>query len=262
MKVEYYKLDPTGNVTLIVKTPVPREDQCNVAGKLMQLDKEAEQVGFLEKPLHKNAALRLQMMGGEFCGNATISAASVFAQENDLEQGSVCLEISGIDEPLSVQINKCAPAAYTGSVAMPLPESMEQLAFSGTTLPVLRFDGISHIIAEDSLSPAEAERNIRAWCQKLGAEALGVMLVHGDALDPLVYVAATDTLVWENSCASGSTAAAAYYALQSGVSGEYSFRQRGGTLSVSAKVEDGKLCSLILQGKAVVRGGLTLTELS
>lgn len=254
MDIEYYKLDPTGNITLIVKTPVPRDKQCELARKLMLLDPEAEQVGFIEKADSSNAVMRLQMMGGEFCGNATVSAASVFAQENAIEQGSVCLEISGIDEPMTVSVKRLAPSEYTGCVSMPLPEAAEYPVLGGYKLPVVRFQGISHIISDGVLDFDTAKSHIKMWCQKLGAEALGVMLIREDELTPLVYVAATDTVMRENSCASGSTAAAAYFALRDGKSREYCFSQPGGSLSVRAELENGKISALILTGRAKIAG--------
>ena len=47
MKVVYDVLDPTGNITILVRTPVPEADQPDVAAHLMELEPETEQVGFL-----------------------------------------------------------------------------------------------------------------------------------------------------------------------------------------------------------------------
>lgn len=76
MNISYTKIDPAGNITVIVDSFVPREQQSRVASELMKLDNSVEQVGFLEKPDDPCCAVRLQMMGGEFCGNASLSAAA------------------------------------------------------------------------------------------------------------------------------------------------------------------------------------------
>ena len=45
--VRYRLFDPTGNITLLVETPVPVEEQPAVAQALMEQEPSAEQVGFL-----------------------------------------------------------------------------------------------------------------------------------------------------------------------------------------------------------------------
>ena len=47
MKVVYDVLDPTGNTTILVRTPVPEAEQPAVAASLMKMEPETEQVGFL-----------------------------------------------------------------------------------------------------------------------------------------------------------------------------------------------------------------------
>ena len=66
MNISYTKIDPAGNITVIVDSFVPREQQSRVAAELMKRDVTVEQVGFLEKPDDPCCAVRLQMMGGEF----------------------------------------------------------------------------------------------------------------------------------------------------------------------------------------------------
>lgn len=89
MNISYTKIDPAGNITVIVDSFVPREQQSRVASELMKLDNSVEQVGFLEKPDDPCCAVRLQMMGGEFCGNASLSAAAVIFSPCRLGQGFI-----------------------------------------------------------------------------------------------------------------------------------------------------------------------------
>ncbi len=68
MIVRYSILNPSGNITAIVQTPVKEKDRCFVASKIMELESTVEQVGFLDSNV-------LNMAGGEFCGNATRCAS-------------------------------------------------------------------------------------------------------------------------------------------------------------------------------------------
>ena len=63
MKLEFAKLSPTRNMTLIVTSPVAREEQPAVAEKLMAYGSVfAEQVGFLEEPCLPGVRARLLML--------------------------------------------------------------------------------------------------------------------------------------------------------------------------------------------------------
>ena len=73
MRVEYYLLDPTGNKTILVDSPVSVSEQPGVASRLMEMEPETEQVGFLSKD--ECFDLSLRMAGGEFCGNAAQSCS-------------------------------------------------------------------------------------------------------------------------------------------------------------------------------------------
>ena len=76
------------------------------------------------------------------------------------------------------------------------------------------------------------------------------------SLEPLVYVASTDTAVWESSCASGTAAVAAYLACARGGDVSISLSEPCGVLSAEAVLRGGKVGSLKLTGKAVILGKL------
>lgn len=251
-ELHYYRADPTGNVTLIVTSPVPREKQRDAAVMLMTLEKDAEQVGFVEKPAGDKAELRIQMMGGEFCGNATLSAAALCAMLKSEDSADVCLEMSGADAPLTVRVEKISEGEYSGAVNMPLPTGIEYRELDGVLLPIVSFSGISHIISEGILTRESAGKSIQKWCAELAVEALGVMFIDSGRLTPFVYVAATDTAVWEKSCASGTVAVAAYFSTRDRMSGSFAFAQPGGTLSAASELKDGRICSLTLKGRVVL----------
>lgn len=264
MNIEYWKVDPTGNITLIVDTPVPREYQSRIAAQLLERDNDAEQVGFLEASEKAGARLRLQMMGGEFCGNAAISAAAIIIGCLEPDGGNgmreISLDVSGAPDAVPVKVSAEPVGGYCGTVSMPLPESVSgfdlRLGDDTYTLPLVRFPGICHCIVSGGLSREMAERCIAGWCGQLDAGALGLMFYDEAAgsLEPLVYVATTGTAVWESSCASGTAAVAAYLASVQGGDIRISLREPCGVLSAEAELCGGKVCSLMLTGKAMIVG--------
>lgn len=257
MKIEYWKVDPTGNITLIVETPGARESQSRVAAELLKRDRHAEQVGFLEKPEDPRAQLRLQMMGGEFCGNATISTAAIICGG---ETKKLALEVSGAPGVVAVSIAPSPDGGCVGTVAMPLPDSVcaTELCCAGSSyfVPIVRFPGICHGIVRGEIPREDALLHISDWCAQLDTDALGLMFYDEAAgsLKPLVYVASTDTAVWESSCASGTAAVAAYLACTQGRDTAIALLEPCGVLSAEAKFSEGKVNSLTLTGKAHIVG--------
>jgi diaminopimelate epimerase len=242
MKMDYYVLDPTGNITILVRTPVPEAEQPAVAAGLMAAEPSAEQVGFLSSG--EDCDLALRMAGGEFCGNASMSAAMLRAMSLQTESCRVRLRVSGAEKPVTVQMTAGPDGIWTGTVKMPDPMSVETVDLpEAGPLPLVRFEGISHVIMEKEVSRPEAERFARDWCACLGADALGLMFLDRAAcrLVPLVYVPAAGTLYWENSCASGTTAVGAYLAAKAKKPVKAFLAQPGGSLTVQVQEDGGIL---------------------
>ena len=86
MEVKFIKASPTENMTLLIETPVAREKQLAVAERLIAYGSVyAEQAGYIEEAENPAAEKRLQMMAGEFCGNASLSLAAWLAQKKNLQ---------------------------------------------------------------------------------------------------------------------------------------------------------------------------------
>ena len=86
MKLRIIMADPAGNRTAIVRTPVPADQRAQIAAKLLQIKElRAEQVGFETSPVMGGAG-RLDMMGGEFCGNAARSYGYLLWKEKQEAQ--------------------------------------------------------------------------------------------------------------------------------------------------------------------------------
>ena len=90
-KLNYCIFDPTGNITALVETEVPVAEQPAAASAVMEKHPEVEQVGFVR--LLEAAAAELRMAGGEFCGNATMCTAALYAIRK--EARSSTLDVTG-----------------------------------------------------------------------------------------------------------------------------------------------------------------------
>ncbi|GFM36025.1 hypothetical protein [Desulfovibrio psychrotolerans] len=133
LNVPFAKLSPGGNTTILLSIPAPPiAERARMANELMHpLHLGAEQVGFADM----GAELpRLEMMGGEFCGNAARSFAALLAMEGHpaLEycdtrgecEGMVA--ISGAHTPVQVRVRTCtgsgAGKTVGGSQGSSVPE--------------------------------------------------------------------------------------------------------------------------------------------
>ena len=96
MDIQFIKASPTQNVTILALTQVPRAIQPEIAALLLRYDGVGgEQVGFIEES--KSARLRLQMMGGEFCGNASMAAMAEGSKDRYFQEGQKKLVPEGVE---------------------------------------------------------------------------------------------------------------------------------------------------------------------
>ena len=233
--IEYTLFDPTGNITLLAETSVPTESQPSVAAELMALEPGTEQVGFVTFDADR---VFLRMAGGEFCGNAAMSAAALFLERAGRTEGTVAVQVSGAEDAVAVVLSALPDGSRRGTVAMPRPDGVGKLTLSNDRmLPAVFFPGITHLILEEKMEPADAETLAKALCAQLNAEALGLMFLNREeeSLIPLVYVPGAGTLFWETACASGTTAVGAWLATESGLPVHLNLKQPGGSLEIAAE---------------------------
>lgn len=258
MEISFVKLSPTQNVTVLATSPVPRAEQPAAAAKLLAYDGVGgEQAGFLEKPAQSAARARLQMMGGEFCGNATMSLGAYLARQDGLADGAsveYLLEVSGAEELVPCRVERRGDA-FMGTVRMPLPTgiSRAKLVSDAGEIELARVDlpGITHLVAPmDCLSREEIQRRIRQWNEEIRAEALGVLRWDEAAgrMEPIVYVPETDSAVWERGCGSGTAALGAYLARRAGRTFLSAVRQPGGEIVVRAELDGEVFRELTITG--------------
>ena len=263
MNVRYVKMNPSGNTTVFVLDPVPADKRAAVVDAIMShTGPGAEQVGFITAAPEEAAGWRMDMAGGEFCGNATRSFAAwlQLCPEGSLPHDFTPAEIerpvrvSGATAPLNTYIRSIGKenACYV-TVAMSKPERIipgNDPWFGNYTLVV--FNGISHIVLWDREPKDEDVEKARPFLAQFDAiqECFGLMYYNTTEqfMRPLVCVEDPYTLVWENSCGSGSCALASALTTKAGQSlGTVSIRQPGGTLTVDVTWNDG-IEKLVLGG--------------
>lgn len=251
-------LDPAGNVTAIVCSDVPAAERARVAAQILRLPELGiEQVAFLTEP-RSGGEIRLEMMGGEFCGNALRCAGFYQALRNG-EQGKSCVlaEISGAD---GVQPVMADTAEGTASTVMPLPLSVQPAGWADVKAARVTFAGITHFVI-DCAQPDETlvQRAIAAAPEASAVGAIFLDRAHG-SIKPVVFVRETASCVAENSCASGSVAAAVVLTADfaDGIT-EIGIGQPGGTLEVGVQRADGAVTGLSIGGAVRLTQTLTVT---
>lgn len=251
MKLNVAVLNPAGNITLIVTTPVDKTSYAAVAARLLEIPcLGGEQVGFLQQPKH-GGMIRLDMMGGEFCGNALRCAGYFYALKQGIHGRTVVpTEISGSNWPLNVEVDM---EERTAKAEMPLPISVQDITLKGCAVKVVSFEGIIHFVVH--LPEPDQELIEAAVDHALGncdAAAVGVMFFDGGSMSmrPAVYVHDTGSLIYEKSCASGSAAVALVCAVDLPV-GNYRFdvRQPGGIIEVELSKQVGGFEKLTIGGR-------------
>ncbi|MDD5823592.1 MAG: hypothetical protein PUD55_04160 [Firmicutes bacterium] len=238
-------LNPAGNITAVIQG-ADTDERLDLSREILASGK-AEQVGFEVEPYVKSSLGRLEMAGGEFCGNATRAYAFYLASK--FQQTGVCdvtIEISGANEPVHVNVDLDKGEAYTD---MPLPLGTSEVSTDGTAYPVVRMEGIDHMIVQDI--ELDADEAIDAMISALEPSACGVLYVTdtGDSftLKPYVYVNGVESRVWESSCGSGSVALA-WVLGQKNEQNEFSFEQPGGTINVRIERDEGRISHCYMGG--------------
>lgn len=253
VRLKVVRVDPAGNVTLFVLTPVDRALRADAAGKLIAAlsEMKVEQVGFASAPL-MGAAARLEMAGGEFCGNAARAWGMWTAAGCVPRPERVRIEVSGCSHPIAVDVDWVEGTART---EMPLPLEVRPVPEFGGTL--VHLGGIAHLVIRDTAPSREFFRRAEpAFGGLAGLEAYGVIFLERldaaageERLTPLVKVPSVGTLFQEGSCGSGSLAAAV---AESAEVRDGEFRRRyvqpAGALTASVVRRDGVVRSAFIEG--------------
>lgn len=269
MKLNFIKVNPTENMTVFVLDNLPRTKYMYIANKLMNYNNiNAEQVGFIERPMLKesNASVRLQMMGGEFCGNASRALAAVAVNrgyQNITEakgKFSVPLEVSGLEEVIYCDVEIKGENAYEVAINMPLQRSLREIdvkykdvVYKGR---IVELYGISHAVffTDDKSLKEEFFEKVKSEIDDLNYDAFGVMFFDEKQkfMTPLVYVKDTQSLIWERSCGTGTVALGVVLSYVNKSNVDMNINQPGGKVQIITEWNKDKVTTIILKGMVYI----------
>lgn len=256
----FWKITPGGNPTILMEAEaVPMVLRARAAAEIMDpLHLGGEQVGFIRRT---GALPRLDMMGGEFCLNATRAFAALLAREGywgppgpeEPETWSGTVEVSGATEPVAVRTRRTlspvsAREIWTAAARLDLADAPRPTSRTEGAL-LIRLPGIAHLILENLSPPSPAD--LPARCADLrtrfhldNEEAVGCLWLDTHAgppfLYPVVWVRATQSLCRESACGSGTLACALAMRDRSG-GDRFTIRQPGGdALTVTFEPSPGR----------------------
>ena len=221
----FWKIIPGGNPTLLFRSSdVPEAMRARIAEAAMSpMHIGAEQVGFIDVD-----RCRLDMMGGEFCVNASRAFSLLLAEDGKLSDGpdgwkEGKILASGCARPLRVRTRRQNDGIWQSDICMefssiPSPSPLDDGSY------LMEIPGITHII-ENRPMPEDLSDFCRIQRERNGLdkkEAVGHIWIESIPLSvpcgeqnrpahrikPVIWVRATDTLCRETACGSGTLAAA------------------------------------------------------
>ncbi len=285
-KLDVLVADSSGNITIMVLSPVARGDYASVAQSLLDnVALAGEQVAFIVPATEvfsseSESEYHMDMCGLEFCGNASRAFALYEARRLNLIEGGYAessVSVSGCDQLLSARIYDAEgiPAssaagslnnkdlnwgAIDGVVEMDMPVPSSTTALSADQLGINKggllvdMDGIFHLILEDVAPSAEVFELVKDRIYSdinPDMPAFGIMFCDtaNHMMTPVVYVRDVDSTYFEGSCASGSVAASFAMADKraDGVH-RFTLQQPEGVLYTSVTKEKGRIEGISLKG--------------
>lgn len=230
MNLSFWKMCPSGNTTILISEPfVEPHVRAPIANILMHpLHLQAEQVAYVDMDARPP---RINMMGGEFCGNACRSLAAMLAMHAGLQELEGTMLSSGTPSPVAYKVCTGDNGMMNASIRMP-NTTMPAVSFihiDGKSAPIIHLDGIDHLLLDEKNHPqdkgpqSEVEkdakvRQLLADHGLLESIAAGCIWYDYDkttqqcTINPFVYVRETQSLFAETACGSGTLAVALYLA--------------------------------------------------
>lgn len=206
MEYTYYEVTPGGNTTALLFGIFSPKEKQKINKKILSQNSLIEQVGFVVPAQGKNADARLEMAGGELCGNALRSVGALLAKQTGKK--NFLIETDVTTEPISVLVR-------LNESTVCIPAKLFQLDRKICSLP-----GISHILERNNGYFPNAKQFLEKK-NLLKKKAVGIMSYETKngkklRLFPTVWVRDIKTCLKETACASGTLALAWYLYSQSG----------------------------------------------
>ncbi len=222
--IDFSKYNPSGNMTVLVHSKHHPSEYADIANCMMKFSHVCcEQVGFVSST--RDGLYKLEMSGHEFCGNATISYLHYLYEHNLLPHSKVELSVSGRAD--LVQCKICDDGKYE-------VKAIEVI-----------YESYVHIIVPVSEITDQLKRGVETyvrtykWSHHL--KTIGIMLFNTitQYLVPLIYIPKVKSIVWENSCGSGSASIGIYETwYKQKTIHKLEIKQPGGSIWVSSNIDD------------------------
>ncbi len=247
LKIPFVKLSPSENTTIIVRDPeIKKDNYAHIARTAMAYTHlYGEQVGFLTRKRDPNSKGRMEMSGGEFCGNGLLAFGAYLAREEGMKKGVFPVEFSGVEHPLECEIEQLRPAVYRVKGEMPVEGyriSKKQVKVGEDIIDghLVIMEGITHFLFEQ---PQERKQKpdfpslLKILAEEGNNQAFGALGYWMDGqemyLSPWVYVPEIGSLQQERSCGSGSLALGLYWAREKKTDVHLNIIQPGGMIAVA-----------------------------
>lgn len=227
------KVNPAGNITAFVFAKLEKSKKIELANHIMgRLDPTVEQVGFIYQD---GDSLRMDMMGDEFCANASRSFGLYLARKMNLEGvANIMAHVSGRDLPVQVSVDTLSSSAQVG---LGPARSVDSITIAKRAYTLVVLDGISHVIVPQRQEDKDLVYEIIDFLEENHKDqAYGVLFFDEKVsfMVPYVYVGGTKSLIRESSCGSGTIALAYYLNDKKDLNFKRDIHQPGGTISLEA----------------------------
>ncbi len=224
---------PNGNTTALIINPTDKlleKNKIVLQEEIRQYYPNVEQCGFVFQYLGRQPKIgRLEMFGGEFCGNAARSAIKALQTWN-VQVGTI--EVSGTGKPLSFSIQSDNKI----KLLMPLPANQKAIIKKVDIGFIVMLEGISHLVITDisfiEIAPKDSE-DFKVWAKNLLSDydliyepAAGCSLLFPDNSARFgVWVRDIKTVFDETACGSGTCSIGIIKALENSAQQTWQIRQ-------------------------------------
>lgn len=247
LKIPFVKLSPSENTTIIVTDPaIKKQNYSDIAKTAMAYTHlHGEQVGFITRKHHRNSMGRMEMSGGEFCGNGLLALGAYLAREKGMEKGTFLVEFSGVEHTLECEIEQLQSAVYRVKGEMPVKSyriSKKQVKVGEGIIDghLVVMEGITHFLfeqAEKKDHNPDFPSLLKILAKEGDNQAFGALGYWMDGeeikLSPWVYVPGIGSLQQERSCGSGSLALGLFWAQEKKSDIRINIVQPGGMIAVA-----------------------------
>ncbi len=207
--VEYSIYVPAGNDTAFVYglNYTPQQKKL-INDAIMAKHSNVEQVGFVD-PNRK--LFELQMAGGEFCGNATRSAAAIYLNG---KEGNLQMTVN-VKDTINAGVDKNGKAWCE----IPLYHGADVITEKEPGIFIVKMNGMVTVVIQENVAKKylENKENLKATGMDFihqynleYSEAVGIMFCEREKgllkINPIVWVKSINTLFYETACGSGTTA--------------------------------------------------------